>query len=227
MNSLGMPIIGLGARTPDHASLPLQWMPHIQVADVAASVQRALDLDGGALMHHVDDEGRSQWAVLLDPNGAAFGITPVIPAEAMPPSDAFPDAAEPVGRIAWIELTVPDAAAARDFYRQVVGWSVQDAGMEDAGYTMLGEDGARFADWDQDAAAVQGGYAGLDPAERVRFQGILTSVREGDTWSGSLSVATSSRVGSAPSGNAGVRLTASTEEVPQIPQALEVYTWRW
>lgn len=145
MNSLGMPVIGLGARTPDHASLPLQWMPHIQVADVAASVQRALDLDGGALMHHVDDEGRSQWAVLLDPNGAAFGIIPVIPAEAMPPSDAFPDAAEPVGRIAWIELTVPDAAAARDFYRQVVGWSVQDAGMEDAGYTMLGEDGAPAA----------------------------------------------------------------------------------
>ena len=30
---------------------------------------------------------------------------------------------------------------------------------------MLGEDGARFADWDQDAAAAQGGYAGLDPAE--------------------------------------------------------------
>jgi len=30
---------------------------------------------------------------------------------------------------------------------------------------MLGEDGARFADWDQDAAAVQGGYAGLDPSE--------------------------------------------------------------
>ena len=30
---------------------------------------------------------------------------------------------------------------------------------------MLAEDGARFADWDQDAAAVQGGYAGLDPAE--------------------------------------------------------------
>lgn len=30
---------------------------------------------------------------------------------------------------------------------------------------MLGEDGARFADWDQDAAAAQGGYAGLSPAE--------------------------------------------------------------
>ena len=41
MNNLGMPIIGLGARIPEYAHLPLQWMPHIQVADVAASVERA------------------------------------------------------------------------------------------------------------------------------------------------------------------------------------------
>ena len=36
MNNLGMPIIGLGALTKEYAHLPLQWMPHIQVADVAA-----------------------------------------------------------------------------------------------------------------------------------------------------------------------------------------------
>jgi uncharacterized protein len=53
-----------------------------------------------------------------------------------------------VGRIAWLDLTVPDASATRDFYRQVVGWSVQDVEMEDGGeryadYNMLGEDGTR------------------------------------------------------------------------------------
>ena len=37
MNNLGMPIIGLGPRSAEYAHLPLQWMPHIQVADVAAS----------------------------------------------------------------------------------------------------------------------------------------------------------------------------------------------
>ena len=36
MNNCGMPIIGLGARSAEYADLPLQWMPHIQVADVAA-----------------------------------------------------------------------------------------------------------------------------------------------------------------------------------------------
>ncbi len=86
MNNLGMPIIGLGARSAEYAHLPLQWMPHIQVADVAASVERALDLGGSELMHGKDDDGKSQWAVLLDPNGAAFGIIPVVPAEAIPPT---------------------------------------------------------------------------------------------------------------------------------------------
>jgi len=84
MNNLGMPIIGLGERIPEYADLPLLWMPHIQVADVAVSVERALGLGGSELMHGKDDDGQSQWAVLLDPSGAAFGIMPVVPAEALP-----------------------------------------------------------------------------------------------------------------------------------------------
>jgi uncharacterized protein len=148
MNNLGLPIIGLGARTAEYAELPLQWMPHIQVADVAVSVERALDLGGTVLMHAKGDDGESQWAVLLDPDGAAFGIIPVVPAEAIPPGAgaASPDAAAPVGRICWLDITVPDASAARDFYRQVVEWSVDGVAMEDGGggyadYNMLDEDG--------------------------------------------------------------------------------------
>ena len=148
MNNRGMPIIGLGARSAEYADLPLQWMPHIQVADVAASVERALDLSGSELMHAKDDGGKSQWAVLLDPNGAAFGIIPVVSAEDFPPNegDASLDTTAHVGRISWLDLTVSDASATRDFYRQVVGWSVQEVEMGDAGeryadYNMFGDDG--------------------------------------------------------------------------------------
>jgi predicted enzyme related to lactoylglutathione lyase len=142
MNNRGMPIIGLGARGAEHADLPLQWMPHIQVADVAASVARALDLNGSELMHGKDDDGNSQWAVLLDPNGAAFGVIPVVPAEAIPPTEGVESRA---GCISWVDLTVSDASTTRDFYRQVVGWSVQDVEMQDgseryADYNMLGGD---------------------------------------------------------------------------------------
>lgn len=149
MNNLGLPIIGLGASKPEWAHLPLQWMPHIQVADVAASVLRTLELGGRELMHFKGDDGTSQWAVLLDPNGAAFGIIPVVPAEAIDAGNAAgaSSGAAAVGRIYWLDLTVPDAPATRDFYRQVVGWSVQDVEMTDGGeryadYNMLGEDGS-------------------------------------------------------------------------------------
>jgi uncharacterized protein len=148
MNNLGMPIIGLGERNAEYAQLPLQWLPHIQVAEVAASVKRARELGGSELMHARDDDGNSQWAVLLDPNGAAFGIIPVVPAEAIPPigGAAASGAAAHPGRIAWLDLTVADASATRDFYRQVVGWSAQEVAMEDEGqryadYAMLGGDG--------------------------------------------------------------------------------------
>ncbi|MBZ0267517.1 VOC family protein [bacterium] len=146
MNNRGMPIIGLGSRSAEHGDLPLQWMPHIQVADVAASAERALDMGGRELMHGKDDEGTSQWAVLLDPNGAAFGIIPVVSAEAMPPAEgvASRDAAARVGCISWLDLTVPDAPATLDFYRRVVDWSVQDVEVKDASghytdYNMFGE----------------------------------------------------------------------------------------
>ena len=144
MNNRGRPVIGLGKRSPEYADLPLQWMPHIQVADVAASVESALALGGSEVMHGKDDDGKSQWAVLRDPNGTAFGIMPVVSPEEIPPAEGTAAARE--GCIAWLDLTVSDAAATRDFYRQVVGWSVQEVEMEDASeryadYNMIGSDG--------------------------------------------------------------------------------------
>jgi uncharacterized protein len=166
MNNLGMPIIGLGALNAEYAHLPLQWMPHIQVADIAASVDRTLQQGGSVLMHSRDDAGSSHWAVLLDPNGAAFGIIPVVAAEPTLPADgaAPPAAASPVGRIGWLDLTVPDASATRDFYRQVVEWSVQDVEMRDgevrySDYNMLGEAGSPSAG----ICHARGMNAGLPP----------------------------------------------------------------
>jgi uncharacterized protein len=148
MNNLGMPIIGLGVRTPEYAELPLQWMPHIQVADVGASVERATTHGGSVLMHHRADDGTSLWAVLLDPNGAAFGIIPVVPPDAITPGDAgaWPAEGTAVGRIAWLDLTVSDASMTRAFYEQVIGWSSQPVEMKEgdepyADYNMLGQQG--------------------------------------------------------------------------------------
>ncbi len=126
MNNAGTPVIGLGARSPEYEQLPLQWMPHIQVADVAVSVKNALSLGGKDVMHARNDDGESLWAVLVDPNGAAFGIIPAQPATE--PGSALGS----VGRICGLDLAVPDAAAAVYFYREVIGWSAVDVPADDA-----------------------------------------------------------------------------------------------
>jgi predicted enzyme related to lactoylglutathione lyase len=118
MNNRGTPVIGLGPRSPEWESLPLQWMPHFQVSDVGASARRALELGGSELLHGRSEEGQSQWAVLVDPAGAAFGLIPVVDAGSVPT-----DAPETIGRIGWLTLVTPDVPSAREFYEQVVGWS--------------------------------------------------------------------------------------------------------
>ncbi len=122
LNMSGTPIIGLGERNQDHVHLPIQWMPHIQVADVGVSAKRALELGGSELMHARGDDGESQWAVLSDTNGAAFGIIPVVSEKDNYPLDG-PNTRE--GRISSLDLTVIDATATCEFYREVIGWSAQ------------------------------------------------------------------------------------------------------
>jgi predicted enzyme related to lactoylglutathione lyase len=119
-NNEGTPVIGLGVRTPDYDNLPLQWMPHFQVADVAASANCAIEMGGKEIMHGKADDGHSQWAVLSDQIGAAFGIIPVVTGE---PDDT--QSKERIGCISWLSLRVPDASASRDFYQRVVGWNAK------------------------------------------------------------------------------------------------------
>jgi predicted enzyme related to lactoylglutathione lyase len=139
-NNQGAPVVGLGARTPEYEALPLQWMPHFQVADVGASAAGTLELGGRELMHGKDESGRSQWAVLVDPVGAAFGVIPVVDA-----GPAVPDPPGDVGRIAWLTLVVADVSSACAFYERVVGWSAAP-GDVDGRFEMQRPDGVSAAE---------------------------------------------------------------------------------
>ncbi len=139
-NNRGTPVIGLGARSPEYGALPLQWMPHFQVSDVGDSAARALELGGTELMHGKSDDGQSQWAVLVDPMGAAFGAIPVVGGE---PETA--DQLRGVGHISWLTLVVSDVSTACRFYEQVVGWSTTSADV-DGGFEMRRPDGVSAAE---------------------------------------------------------------------------------
>jgi predicted enzyme related to lactoylglutathione lyase len=126
-NNHGTPVIGLAARSSEYEALPLQWMPHIQVSDVATSAARTLELGGQELMHGKGDDGQSQWAVLVDPIGAAFGVVPVVGDESTGPSHL-----DRVGRISGLSLVVPAVSSTCEFYEQVVGWSTASAATDDS-----------------------------------------------------------------------------------------------
>lgn len=140
MNNRGTPVIGLGVRTPEYEALPLQWMPHFQVSDVGASASRALALGGSELMHSKSEDGQSQWAALVDPIGAAFGLVPVVGSEW-----EVADQHERVGRISWLTLVVSDISSTCRFYEQVVGLSAASAGV-DGGFEMQRPDGVSAAE---------------------------------------------------------------------------------
>lgn len=127
-NNRGTPVIGLGVRTPDYDTLPLQWMPHFQVADVATSAASTIKMGGKEIMHGKADDGQSQWAVLADPFGAAFGVIPVVAGES---DTAGQD--ERIGCISWLSLTVSDAVKSQEFYQHVVGWDAKSIETEESG----------------------------------------------------------------------------------------------
>jgi len=166
MNNLGIPVIGVGSQSTEYADLPLVWMPHIQVDDVARSVKRALDLGGREFAHVKGDDETSQWAVLFDPDGAAFGLIPVISQDDVPSTEdsISHDRAASIGCIFWVDLTVTKASTSRDFYQEVVGWSVKYVEMEDTGeryadFSMIGGDGYPAAG----VSHARGVNAGLPP----------------------------------------------------------------
>jgi len=152
-NNRGTPVIGLGARSPEYEALPLQWMPHFQVSDVGASAARAVELGGSELFHGKREDGQSQWAVLVDPMGAAFGLIPVV-------GDEYEAADQPenVGRISWLALVVSDVSTTCRFYEQVVGWSKASAGV-DGGFEMRRPDGVSAAE----ICHAGGANAGIPP----------------------------------------------------------------
>ena len=119
MNNLGQPIVGLGPRTPEYDAIPQQWLPHFQVSDVGKSAASTLELGGKELMHHKSAEGESQWAVMMDPTGAAFGLIPEVGEDAM---SALKDETH-FGRIVWLSLASNDVTSTCEFYERVVGWS--------------------------------------------------------------------------------------------------------
>jgi len=107
--------------------VPSHWLGHVCVEDVDETVAKAKANGGSVLVEPMDMPEVGRFAVIADPNGAAF-------------SAYSPEGEAPVseGVFVWDELVTGDVEAAKAFYTAVIGWTTADMDMGPGGvYTML------------------------------------------------------------------------------------------
>jgi predicted enzyme related to lactoylglutathione lyase len=103
--------------------VPPHWLPYIAVDDVDASAAKVTELRGKVLNAPMDIPDVGRFAVVADPQGAAFALykhlKPYGEEPAIPPPGAF----------CWDELMTTDPEAAAKFYTTLFGYSVDAAEM--------------------------------------------------------------------------------------------------
>jgi predicted enzyme related to lactoylglutathione lyase len=109
------PIAGLMKQPADTHGVPPHWLPYLGSDNVDATVAAAEKLGAKVLHATTEMAGVGRFAVLADPQGAAFGV--------YRPNTAMPDKSTPSpGEFSWQELGTSNPEAAFEFYRELFGW---------------------------------------------------------------------------------------------------------
>jgi predicted enzyme related to lactoylglutathione lyase len=113
----------------DGSATPPHWIIYVGTPDVDATVEAAEKLGGKVLKPASDIPNVGRFAVLSDPQGAAFAVfTP-----ASTPEDGLSSSGG-IGDFTWHELATTDLDAALGFYSELFGWEKGAAhDMGDAG----------------------------------------------------------------------------------------------
>ncbi len=94
---------------------PPHWMGYVAVADVDATLAKAKLMGGQVYFGPMDLPGTGRFAVVADPQGAAFALYHAAKEEA--PRDP-----RQPGEFNWHELATSDPQAAFAFYSELFGW---------------------------------------------------------------------------------------------------------
>jgi predicted enzyme related to lactoylglutathione lyase len=118
----GQDIAGI-TKSKAPASVPPHWLPYFAVEDVDSAAKKAASLGGKVLTDPMDIPNVGRFAVIGDPQGAAFALF----------KDVKPYPQEPerpgVGTFCWEELHTTDPEAAAKFYAGLFGYTVDSQDM--------------------------------------------------------------------------------------------------
>jgi predicted enzyme related to lactoylglutathione lyase len=101
------------------------WLTYFHVDDVPDSIARLNEL-GGKTWMGPRDIGVGTIAMVADPQGAPFYLMDPVPPADQPDAKSDVWDREKAEHCRWIELAATDAPAARDFYRDLLGWEFRD-----------------------------------------------------------------------------------------------------
>ena len=114
------------------ASLTPHWSSYVSVEDVDALAPRARELGGEVLAEPFDVMQAGRTAALRDPTGATLHLW-------QPREQVGAGRVNDPGFMVWNELASPDPARARDFFAELLGWTVEP---EESGYGVIRLNGA-------------------------------------------------------------------------------------
>jgi predicted enzyme related to lactoylglutathione lyase len=111
----GAPIGGV-MKMPPGVEAPPHWLAYIGTPDVDATVAQATGLGAKVHVQPTDIPSVGRFAVLADPQGAAFAVY----SSSNPHAE---DSPAKVGEVSWHELATVDYPAALRFYQTLFGWT--------------------------------------------------------------------------------------------------------
>jgi predicted enzyme related to lactoylglutathione lyase len=136
-----------GGFGPSQGGAPSHWMGAIGVEDVDEAARKAEAAGASVVVPPTGIPDTGRFAVLTDPQGAAFSVY----------SSASEDSSPSEGVFVWNELHTTDVDAAKAFYGELFGWSPNDQDMGDFTYTIFESGG------EQRAGAMPEPSGGLPP----------------------------------------------------------------
>jgi predicted enzyme related to lactoylglutathione lyase len=114
---------------------PPAWATYVSVEDADATTAKAREAGGTVVVEPMDVLDYGRMAILADPTGAVFGLW-------QPGKNIGAGRVNEPGAFSWSELNTRDPEAARSFYSDVFGWSLEDKEFEGVGtYTTIAVDG--------------------------------------------------------------------------------------
>jgi predicted enzyme related to lactoylglutathione lyase len=129
----------VGGAVPAEATkgIPAHWNTYFTTRDVDATVQEVERLGGKTLMKAADIPHVGRFAVLADPQGAAFSL--------LAPTEEREERDPSAGEFCWVELHTDDASKALGFYKKVFGWTSKELKFGESVYNELAREGGKGA----------------------------------------------------------------------------------